>query len=174
MSQIKRATTCLLLFSSLIPHPSSLLRADGGAVRLSEQRGGYRITVFTAPTPLRAGPADVSVLVQDASTGEPASDVQVTIKAARRGSSAVVTHPATTEAATNKLFYAAEFDLPEPGWYALEVSLAGPRGEAQVSFDLEAAEPLPPWREVWPWVGWPVLAILLFGMHQVLVRRRPR
>ena len=163
-----------LLVSSFILYPSSLARADGGTVRLAEQKGSYRITVFTAPTPLRAGPVDLSVLVQDASTGEPASDVQVTVKATRRGSPAVGIHPATTEAATNKLYYAATFDLPEPGWYALEVSIAGARGEAQVHLDLEAAQPLPPWLAVWPWLAWPVLVILLFGIHQVLVRRRSR
>jgi hypothetical protein len=156
----------------LLPSPAA---ADGGAVRLSEQKGGYRITVFTAPTPLRAGPVDFSVLVQEASTGELASEVQVTIKAVRRGSPGVtLIHPATTEAATNKLYYAATFDLPEPGWYSLGVSVDGALGEAQVRFEVEAAEPLPPWLAVWPWVGWPVLAILLFCIHQLLVRRRSR
>ena len=72
---------CLLLVSSFFLHPSSFLRADGGTIRLSEQKGNYRITVFTAPTPLRAGPVDISVLVQEAATGEPAPGVQVTIKA---------------------------------------------------------------------------------------------
>ena len=37
--------------------------ADGGTVRLCEVRDGRRITVLTAPTLLRAGPLDVSVLV---------------------------------------------------------------------------------------------------------------
>jgi hypothetical protein len=173
MNQTMRSMICLVLVSSLILHPSSFLRADGGTIRLSEQKGSYQITVFTAPTPVRAGPVDVSVLVQDASTEEPASDVQVTIKAAWRGSPAVVIRPATTEAATNKLYYAATFDLPEPGWYALEVSIAGARGEAQVYFELEAADPLPLCLALWPWVGWPVLAILLFSIHQLLVRRKP-
>jgi hypothetical protein len=175
MNQIKCATTCFLLLSSLIPHPSSLLRADGGTVRLSERQGNYRLTVFTTPTPLRAGPVDVSVLVQDAATGEPVSDVQVTIEASRRGSPAVtIRHPATTEAATNKLYCAATFDLPEPGWYALEVSVAGALGEAQVHLDLEAADPPPPGFAMWPWVGWPALVILLFSVQQVLIRRRAR
>jgi hypothetical protein len=175
MNQTMRSMICLLLVSSFILHPSAFLRADGGTVRLSEQNGNYRITVFTAPTPLRAGPMDISVLVQDASTQEPASDVQVTIKAAWRGSPAVaLQHPATTEAATNKLYYAATFDLPEPGWYSLEVSIAGALGAAQVRFELEAAEPLPPWLAMWPWVGWPVLVILLFSIHQLLVRWRSR
>jgi hypothetical protein len=165
----------LVLISSLIPHPSSLARADGGAVRLSEQKGNYRITVFTAPTPLRTGPVDISVLVQNAATGELASGVRVTIKAERQGSpSDGVLHSATTEAATNKLYHVSNFDLPEPGRYSLEVRIDGDLGEAQVAFELQAAEPLPRWLAMWPWVAWPVLAILLFSIHQLLVRRRAR
>lgn len=165
----------LLLLSSSIPHPSSLLRADGGTVRLSERQGNYRLTIFTAPNPLRAGPVDVSVLIQDAATGEPASDVQVMIRAVGRGSPAlVIDHPATTEAATNKLYYAATFDLPEPGWYALEVSIVGAGGEARSYLELEAADPLPPCLVLWPWLAWPVVVMLLFSIHQFLVRRRFR
>ena len=35
----------------------SVAIADGGAVRLLERIGNYQIAVFTAPTPLRAGPS---------------------------------------------------------------------------------------------------------------------
>jgi hypothetical protein len=175
MNQTMRSMICILLVSSLALYPSSFLWADGGTVRLSEQQGNYRITVFTAPTPLRAGPVDVSVFVQAAATGEPASGVQATLKAAPRGSPAAASyHPATTEAATNKLYHAATFDLPEPGWYSVEVSIDGALGEAQVRFELEAAEPLPQCLGMWPWVSWPVLAIVVFAVHQLLVRRRPR
>jgi len=175
MNHTMRSLIRLLLVSSFILHPSSFLRADGGTVRLSEQNGKYRITVFTAPTVLRAGPVDISVLVQQADTGEPASDVQVSIAVERRGSTDVaLRHRATTEAATNKLYYAANFDLPEPGWYSVEVFIDGPLGEAEVHFEMEAADALPPWLAMLPWVGWPVLAIVLFGIHQLLVRRRSR
>jgi hypothetical protein len=163
----------LLLISSIILYPSSFLRADGGAICVSEQTGNYRITVFTSPTPLRAGPVDVSVLVQAAATGELVSEARVTIDARQRGPfGAALQLPATKEAATNKLFYAATFDLPTPGRYLLEVSIDGPLGNAKVRCEVEAAEPLPRWRAVWPWVGWPLLAIILFCTHQVLVRRR--
>ena len=169
-----RLVSCLLPVCVLFVFPS-LAMADGGTIRLSERQGNYRLTVFTAPAPLRAGPVDVSVLIQDATTGEPASDMQVMIKAVWRGSSALaIHHPATTEAATNKLYYAATFDLPEPGWYALEVSVAGAQGEAQVHLELEAADPLPACLALWPWVAWPVVVMLLFSIHEFLVRRRSR
>jgi hypothetical protein len=168
MKRLLASLICFLLFSSLAG-------ADGGTVRLSEQQGNYRITVFTTPTPVRAGPVDVSVLVQDAATGEVVPDVQVTIKAVPRDSPGVaLSYPATAEAATNKLYRAAMLDLPEPGWYTLEVSFDGPLGGVQAQFELEAAEALPPWLALWPWVGWPFLAILLFSLHQFLVRGRSR
>ena len=50
---------------------------DGGVVRSRETRGGLVVTVFTAPDPLRAGPQDVSVLVQDPS-GTPVLHAEVT------------------------------------------------------------------------------------------------
>jgi len=163
----------LFLVSSFILHPSSFLRADGGSVRLSEQKGNYHITVFTAPTPLRAGPVDISVLVQAAATGEPVPEAQVTLKATQRDPPGVaICSPATTEAATNKLFYAATFELPEPGWYALEVSIDGALGQAEARFEMEAAEPLPRWLAMWPWIAWPLLPISLFCIHQLLVRGR--
>jgi hypothetical protein len=170
-----RSKVCLLLVSSFILHPSSFLRADGGTVRLSQRQGGYRITVFTEPTPFRAGPVDVSVLVQDVRTGQPVPEARVTVRAVPRGHATEdIVRQATVEAASNKLFRAAEFNLPEPGWWEIEVVVEGERGLARVSFEVEAAEALPRWLALWPWLGWPVLAILLFGIHQVLVWRQGR
>ena len=147
-------------------------RADGGAVRLREQAGGYQITIFTSPTPFRAGPVDVSVLVQDAATGEylPEARVSLCLKAA--GDGRVLEYPATEEAATNKLLRAAEFQLPEPGSWDVAVAVEGPHGPALVRFEVQADEPLPRWLDLWPWFGWPALAVALFGIHRALVRRK--
>jgi hypothetical protein len=173
MNRSMRFTISCFLLATLILRPTSFLRADGGTLRLSERKGNYRITVFTAPNPLRAGPVDVSVFVQEAATEQPLPEVRVTVKAVRRGSlGAPIGHSATAEAATNKLYRAAIFNLPEPGWYALEVSVDGALGEARACFEVNAAEPLPSWLVMWPWVGWPAVAILLFGVHQLLVRGR--
>jgi hypothetical protein len=144
-------------------------------VRLSQRQGGYQITVFTAPTPFRAGPVDVSVLVQDAATGEALPQAQVTVWAGPRGRrGAAVSCAATSEAATNKLLHAALFELPGPGWWEVEVIVQGPRGSGQVRFAVEAAEPSPRWLAFWPWVSWPVLVILLFSVHQLLRWRASR
>jgi hypothetical protein len=144
--------------------------ADGGSMRLTGKQGGYRITVFTAPTPLRAGAVDISVLVQDASTGDPMTPVKVTVRMTKPGRLALE-YPATTEAATNKLFRAARFELPEPGRWALEVEVQGSRGLAVIGGELDAAESLPRWKELLPWISWPALLIALFGIHQFFARR---
>ena len=146
---------------------------DGGTLRLSEQAGAYQITVFTSPTPLRCGPVDISVLVQDPATGAVVSEVEVAIQMIlREQPSEALRYQATTEAATNKLFRAAQFDLPQPGWWVVEVTVEGTRGPGRIQFELEAAPPIPRWIALWPWFTWPLLAIALFSMHQVLTRRR--
>ena len=154
---------------------SSFARADGGALRLSQRQGPYRVSVFTSPTPPRAGPVDVSVFVQDAATGEPVSDVTVLVRATPRGRPGeTIECAATTEAATNKLFRAAVFELPEAGPWELEVRVEGPHGPATVRLEVEAAEAAPRWRTLWPWFGWPALAVGLFVVHRRLARRRQR
>jgi hypothetical protein len=164
----------LVLVSSLISHPSSFARADGGAVRLRELAGSYQVTVFTSPTPFRAGPVDVSVLLQDATTGECLTEAQVTVRLTARTSGQVLEYPATVEAATNKLFHAAVFNMPEPGRWDVDVAVEGPGGSALIRFGVDADEPLPRWLTLWPWFGWPALAVALFSIHQVLVRRKLR
>ena len=171
MNHCAQPILTLLLLSSLILHPSSLARADGGAVRLREQAGAYQITVFTSPTPFRAGPVDVSVLVQDAA-GECVPEARVTVRLTARETKEFLEYRATAEAATNKLFHAAVFPLPRSGWWDMEVVVQGPHGPADLRFDIQAGEPLPRWRELWPWFVWPAFAVAIFGLHQALVRRK--
>jgi hypothetical protein len=115
---------------------------------------------------------DLSVLIQDASTGDPMTEVQVTVRMTRSGGLALE-YPATSATATNKLLQAAQFELPEPGRWALEVQVQGSHGPAVVGVELEAAEPLPRWREMWLWIGWPAMAIVLFIMNKLIRFGRP-
>ena len=144
--------------------------ADGGLLVLSDTKGGYLITVLTAPTPFRAGPVDISVLVQDRTTGELMSREEVTVRLTRRGQPPLE-YLATREAATNKLFRAAQFDLPQPGRWELQVLVDGSHGRVVIDGEVEAAQPLPQWQALWLWIGWPALVIALFGIHLVLERR---
>ena len=173
MTRSLRLITCLLPAVLLLLYTPGLLLADGGTVRLSGQHGNYQLTMLTAPTPLRAGTIDISVLTQKTDTHELVLDGQVSIKATRRGHpGSSVSQFATAEAATNKLFRAANLELREPGWWDVEVSIDGPLGNVDARVELQVAEPLPTWLSLWPWFGWPALVIALFGAHEILVESR--
>jgi hypothetical protein len=159
--------TCWL---SLRTEPS-VAKADGGTVRYLERHGDRLITVFTDPTPMRTGIVDVSVLLQDAESGKPLLDVPVAVRADRIDHIQQRTSaPATIEAATNKLLRAAPLNLTLPGRWHLEIEIEG-LGRP-IGFDVEVADALPPWMAMSLWIGWPLAAISLFVMHQILVHRR--
>jgi hypothetical protein len=118
---------------------------------------------------------DISVFVQDASTGEPVPEARITVRATPRDHlEAAIQERATTEVATNKLFQAAVFELPEPGWWEVAVVVDGLRERIEVHFEMQADEPLPHYWEITPWIVWPAAVVLLFCVHQWLVRRKPR
>jgi hypothetical protein len=106
------------------------------------------------------------VLVQDASTGDPVTQVTVTVRMSKADDGRALEHPATTEAATNKLFRSAQFELPDEGRWLMQILVEGPHRTAVVTCEVDAAERLPRWLEMWPWFGWPGLAILVFGIHR--------
>ena len=164
----------LPLAAALLPLGGKL-HADGGAVRLSERRSNYQITVFTSPTPLRAGPVDISVFVQDAVTGEPIAERDIAVCATpRQHPNDAIQLPATMSAATNKLFQAAVFDLTESGWWDVVIRIDGRSEPVEVAFEMEADEPLPRVWELGPWIAWPIAAILLFLVHKRLVWLKER
>jgi hypothetical protein len=149
------------------------VRADGGTLRLSQQRAGVQISIFTDPTPLRVGAVDVSVLVQDGRTNAVIREGQVTVRCQFTGDSTeAVAGEATTEAATNKLFRAVRLDIPTPGRWRFEVSLQGSREPVQFAFEAEVAGPRPRWLELAPWIGWPFAVVGLFLMNLFRQTRR--
>jgi hypothetical protein len=164
---MNRRAVWVLVALVLVPPP---LRGDGGTVCFRGRAGGYAVTAFSAPTPLCAGPVDVSVLVQDAESGQPLPNVQVVLDCTADGQPPV--HVAATRAAaTNKLMSAALFELPAAGRWQVGVAIDGDRGRAEAHFDLEVGEPPPPWAELWPWIAFPVVPVSFFILHQAFVRR---
>jgi len=145
---------------------------DGGLVRVSERSGPFVVTVFTAPTPLRVGGADVSVLVQTADDRSAVLDAEVEIVA--RASGVELRAPATRGAATNKLLYAAIITFPTPGAWALAAHVR--RGESvAVSCEVSVEPPQAAVIAYWPYFAAPALIVAVFALHQWLAARtRPQ
>jgi hypothetical protein len=147
--------------------------ADGGKLQLSQRQRNYQIAAFSAPTPLRVGPADVSVLLLDADSGSPIDDADVKVTATLLDqTAAVVAQSATVGAATNKLFRAANIELPTAGRWRFEVDIQGPQGSARTTFDTDVANQLPRALALWPWLAWPAIPIALYGLREMTSRRR--
>jgi hypothetical protein len=129
----------ILVALCLLAAPS--VQANGGTVQVADQPlGAYVVTVWTSPSPVRAGAVDVSVLVQDQAR-QPVDDAQVTITTepinhAAPGSS----YPATRDQANIKLYYAAKFNLPAAGQWRFTVDVQGPRGGGATAFEVAAGE----------------------------------
>jgi hypothetical protein len=160
------ATAALIMASAGTGH------ADGGVVRFNGPAGPFDVTVFTAPTPLRAGPVDFSVLIRDRMDRQPILNAQVSVRlmpGTAKGST--VTAGATRAQATNKLLYAALVDLPAAGMWNMEVTVRHGTEAATVSQRIEVAGALPPLLAFWPYLGLPPLAVALFIVHQRLSRQ---
>jgi hypothetical protein len=156
-----------MLFALLLS--PAFAHGDGGVVRVSQTAGPFRVTVFTSPTPLRAGVIDISVFVQD-SSGNPVPDARVRIHVRpTREADGGTTHEATREAATNKLYQAALVELPAGSWQ-VSVDVTGENGVSSVPFTLEVGEALPAWTEMAFWIALPLVPVILF----VLVTRGRR
>ena len=155
---------CLAAFMAILP---AVVIADAGVVRASKRDDNWQVTVFTDPTPLRAGPIDVSVFVQDAGTGQPILGNLIDVEVVPRGHSSEKLHlAATSAAASNKLFQAANFYLPHAGWWDFTVTVRRPTDSIDLHFELEAADSLPTWRTLWFWLCWPFLVIALFAISR--------
>lgn len=159
----------------LISVCSEAAYGDGGRLCVSRSDGNYRLSVFSAPTPFRAGPVDISVLVQDNISGEvlPQTSVAVQLRLQNQPDKPICIM-AIESAATNKLLKAAVFDLPSPGRWEVEIMIRGEQGSARVYLELEADQREMSWPAVWPWLSWPVPVILLFSIHEWLVGRKRR
>ncbi|NQX90433.1 MAG: hypothetical protein HRT77_17470 [Halioglobus sp.] len=157
----------LLLWAGL---PSAQVQADGGVVRASESVGPWRITVFSAPVPLRAGPADISVFVQDQTTRKPLLtarvDVVLTDELGQR-----MTQRATRQDATNRLMYAALVTLPTAGRWSVDVTVQDGQLSESISLEVDVGPAWPPWTDHLPWLVLPLVGLGLFAGHQVLAAR---
>jgi hypothetical protein len=144
--------------------------AHGGLVQLHQAAEPFVVTVFTAPTPLHAGPVDVSVLVQDRRDGHPVLDGEVSVWL-RREEGKAVGGLATRPVAPHQPLYSIVVHVPEAGQWELEVTVTQGQDSASVRGQVSAAAPRPSVLSYWRSVSLPLVAATLFAVHQWVKRR---
>jgi len=161
--------------------------ADGGAIIAKETVNGLTLTVFASPAPLRAGPADISVLVQDAK-GQAVLDATVSLGWTSSNPTATTDWlppccsmstllgqtPALRTHSQNKLLYGAILPIRNAGPSEISVTVQTPQSNAGLTIPITAAPPRAPLVAYWPLLAFPPVAIGLFAVHQRLSRRSPR
>lgn len=144
---------------------SSAAFADGGRLRFSRPAGPFLVTLFTTPEPLTPGPTDFSVMIQDAKSGDILSDAHVILKLTS-SQGAVISAVASHGIATNRLLQAAQFNVPSGGNWKLHLDVEQGTDTSSVDADI----PVQPGSRKTVLVGafaiLPVIAILLFILHQ--------
>jgi len=145
--------------------------ADGGTVQFTQTTGPFAVTVFATPSPPRAGPVDISLMIQQSNNQKPLLDCDVEIELSKEGESSIRSK-ATHEAAQNKLFYAAQVRVPEPGVWEVEAAIRRGEDSAKVSGPIMLAASSPVLLSYWRSVAIPPVFISLFALNQWLKRRR--
>lgn len=150
------------------------LRADGGVMQFRAQAGRFLVTLFSTPSPLEAGPADLSVLVELASDRRTLLDAQVTLHLHPHGadSSKIVHVSATRARANNKLLYAAMPNLSQPGVWDVQVDIQEARLHGSAQGSIQVLPPPPALLADWPYFALVPLLIFLFVLNQYLRRKQ--
>jgi hypothetical protein len=138
--------------------------ADGGVVVASGAAGALRASVLISPAPLRAGPTEWSVLLQDAG-GAPVLDGHVGLEIGDR----VV--PAQRDASTNRLLYTARVDLSEVGTVPVALHVTD---HGRLDFEVTVGAARGRGAEHWRVLAIPPVALALFALHQWLRLRERR
>jgi hypothetical protein len=148
--------------------------ADGGTIQLRKETGPLVITVFTSPAPLAAGPADISLLLQNRNTLEPILDADVSLLLHSDASSSDVTARPTREQAQNKLLYAAPVVLTESGQWQLAVTVLQNGARTTTTGTFDVAPRAGAAASYWSYIAFPPAMIAAFVIRQGLIRRRSR
>jgi hypothetical protein len=146
---------------------AGVAHGDGGVLRMSQMSGPFVLSIFTAPEPLRAGRAEVSVLVQ--ARGTVVLDALVELRL--RAPDGTQTLSVTRAAASNQLLQSAFVELRPPGRWQLSVTARRAGSSATVSCDLDVAPASSNLRAHWVPLALPAFCILLFVWRQRLLMR---
>jgi hypothetical protein len=159
-------------------------RADGGAIQFQGDAGPFRVTVFTLPPILSAGPVDVTVLVQDRSKLGPLLDANVTLDLTSRdgaalgkdiwsppscplrNSATLIGIPAKPNHGENRLLYGALVQIPNSGAWQLTIKIQHDSETASIGIPLKVNPPPSPPLAYWHLFILPPLGVLGFILNK--------
>jgi hypothetical protein len=167
MKPLYPLAACLLLAVA-----STAAHADGGAMLLHQDAGAFTITLFAAPQPLHTGEADLSVMVQDRSSGQILLDPVIDLTLASPAASATQqTVRLAKGQASNRLLQASTVHFSSAGKWRLTLAVRRANDTAQLVTECTVERDHSRATLVWFYVLLPVGIILLFVIHQVLKLR---
>lgn len=171
-NRVASAAVMAILFIAIAWFASlTQARADGGTVQFEKSAGPFVITAFTTPAPLRAGPVDISLMIQSSENQQPVLDCRAFVQLRKEGAMSISSE-ATHEAAQNKLLYAAQVQVPESGLWELEVAIKHGGDSIKVAGEINVASSAPVLLVYWRSLALPPLFISLFALNQWLKRQR--
>ena len=147
-----------------------IARADGGVVIFQRTSPPFNITLFSTEMPLRPGPADLSVLLEQPDGHSPILDAQVFLELEHEAGM-IIRAEATRSQARNKLLYCSLIDLPAAGHWKTRLDIRRGDTRTEVLSDLLVAAPQPVFLSHWELIAVPPIMIILFILNQWLRRR---
>jgi hypothetical protein len=171
LSRVANLAGMALLFIAIASGPAIRRAQTHGAVaQFTREAGPFVVTVFTTPSPLEAGPVDISLLIQNRENGQPVLDC-VALVQLRKDDATSIRSEATHEAGQNKLLYAARVKVPESGVWELDVTITHESDSVEVGGAINVARSSPVLLAYWRSLALPPLLISLFALNQWLKRR---
>ena len=159
----------LLLAIAVLLSATTTAYGDGGAMLLHQDTGPFTITLFAAPQPLHTGMAEISVMVQDRSSGQTLLDPLIDLTVDQE--SAVRLSPAQSG---NKMMQSAAVHFSRAGQHKLGVAIRRGSDIAQLSTECDVQADHSRVALVWFYLLLPVVAIMLFVLQQRLKMRHSR
>src|SRR6267142_6698529 len=167
---LRRRWSVLMFILICVPALIRDARADGGVVMCQRTSAPFTITLFSTETPLRPGPADLSVLLEQPDGRSPILDAQVFMELEHEAGM-IIRAEATRSQARNKLLYCSLINLPAAGHWKIRLHIRRGDTTAEVLSDLMVAAPQPVLLFHWELIAVPPIIIILFILNHWLRRR---
>ncbi|QHN02588.1 hypothetical protein FTO74_03780 [Granulicella sp. WH15] len=141
---------------------------DGGRVQMHASAGPYMVTLFSTPDTLTTGPADLSIGVEDAATGEFITDAEVRLTLNQLDAAPANKIVAQTAhgSSARGILQAAQITFPRPGRWRITIDVNRKGRTGQCTTDLTVGTAHQQTYEIWATVSTPLLICLLFVIHE--------